>query len=59
MVVIDLIHRFKHSTHGITKVDRNVCKSEDLLCRNFQVDKLVTKEVTDITEIQNNNVCVC
>lgn len=52
MTAIGLIHRPKRKPHGITKADRNARKSEDLLCRNFQADKPLTKAVTDITEIK-------
>ena len=48
MTAIGLIHRPKRKPHGITKADRNARKSEDLLCRNFQADKPLTKAVTDI-----------
>lgn len=52
MEQIGLSHRPNHKPHGITKVDRESHKSEDLLKRNFQSDVPLTKCVTDITEIK-------
>ena len=52
MEQIGLSHRPNHKPHGITKVDRESHKSEDLLKRNFQSDGALTKCVTDITEIK-------
>lgn len=55
MEQIGLSHRPNHKPHGITKVDRESHKSEDLLKRNFQSDVPLTKCVTDITEIKTSD----
>jgi len=41
----------RRKPNGITKADREVRKSEDLLKRNFTAEKPLEKCVTDITEI--------
>ena len=42
----------KRRPNGITKVDREARKSEDLLKRDFQSDRPLVKCVTDITEVK-------
>ncbi len=51
MEEIGLSHRPNRKTNGIRKVDRNARKSEDLLKRDFTVQRPLDKCVTDITEI--------
>ena len=52
MEKIGLSHRPRRTPNGITKVDREARKSEDLLKRDFRSDEPLTKCVTDITEIK-------
>lgn len=52
MEQINLIHRPKRKPNGITKVDREARKSDDLLKRDFTADAPLKKCVTDITEIK-------
>ncbi len=52
MEEIGLSHRPNRKTNGITKVDQNTKKSEDLLKRDFTAQRPLDKCVTDITEIQ-------
>ncbi len=40
-----------HKPNGITKADKEARKSDDLLKRDFDADKPLTKCVTDITEV--------
>ena len=47
-----LSHRPKRKPNGITKADREVRKSDDLLKRDFTSDKPLKRCVTDITEIK-------
>ena len=51
MEKIELIHNPIRKPNGITKVDREARKSDDLMKRNFRVAKPFMKFVTDITEI--------
>ena len=52
MEKIGLIHRPKRKPSGITKVDREARKSDDLLKRDFSSKEPLKKCVTDITEIK-------
>lgn len=52
---IGLSHRPNRKPHGITKVDRNTRKSENLLNRDFRAGSPLKKCVTDITEIPVKN----
>ena len=49
---INLIHKPKRKSNGITKADREAHKSDDLLKRDFTADAPLKKCVTDITEIK-------
>jgi len=55
MEEIGINHHPRRKPNGITKADREARKSEDLLKRNFQAEKPLSKCVTDITEIKANN----
>ena len=44
-----LVHRLKRGPKGLTKVDKNAQKSDNLLKRDFSSDKPLEKCVTDIT----------
>jgi len=55
MEEIGLNHHPRRKPNGITKADREARKSEDLLKRDFQAEKPLSKCVTDITEIKANN----
>lgn len=55
MEEIGLSHRPKRKPNGITKADREARKSDDLLKRDFQAAKPLTKCVTDMTEIKASN----
>lgn len=55
MEEIGLSHRPKRKPNGITKADRQARKSDDLLKRDFQAAKPLTKCVTDMTEIKASN----
>ena len=48
-------HSPKHKPNGLTKVERNARKSDDLLKRNFSADPPAQKCVTDITEIKGKD----
>lgn len=52
MEEIGLSHRPRRKPNGITKVDREARKSDDLLKRDFRSDAPLAKCVTDITEIK-------
>ena len=52
MEEIAISHHPKRRPNGITKVDREARKSDDLLKRNFKAEEPLTKCVTDITEIK-------
>lgn len=49
---IGLVHKTRRKPNGITKADREVRKSDDLIKRDFNADKPLEKCVTDITEIK-------
>ena len=49
---INLIHKPKRKSNGITKTDHEVRKSDDLLKRDFTAAAPLKKCVTDITEIK-------
>ena len=49
---INLIHKPKRKSNGITKDDREAHKSDDLLKRDFTAAAPLKKCVTDITEIK-------
>lgn len=55
MEEIGLTSRPRRKPKGITKADRDVRKSDDLLKRNFKSDKPLTKYVTNMTEIKARN----
>ena len=52
MKEIGLSHRPKRKPNGIAKADREACKSDDLLKRDFTSAEPLKKCVTDITEIK-------
>ncbi len=45
----------RRKLNRVTKSDREARKSEDLLKRDFQAEKPLSKCVTDITEVKANN----
>lgn len=51
MEEIDISHRPKRKPNGITKVDKEAKKSDDLIKRDFKSDKPLEKCVTDVTEV--------
>lgn len=55
MEQIGLIHKPHRKPNGITKVDKEARKSDDLIKRDFQADAPLKKCVTDITEIKAKN----
>ncbi len=55
MTAIGITHRPNRKPNGITKVDREARKSDDLLKRDFKADKPFSKCVTDITEVKAKN----
>ena len=52
MTAIGITHRPNRKSNGITKVDREARKSDDLLKRDFKADMSFSKCVTDITEVK-------
>ena len=52
MKEIGIIHRPNRKPNGITKSDKNARKSDDLIKRDFSVEKPLEKCITDITEIK-------
>ena len=52
MEEIGISHHPRRKPNGITKADREVRKSEDLLKRDFRAEEPLTKCVTDMTEIK-------
>lgn len=52
MEKIGFIHKPRRKANGITKVDREAHKSDDLLKRNFKADKPLEKAITDISELK-------
>lgn len=55
MEKIGFSHRPKCKSNGITKSDREARKSDDLLKRDFQAAKPLTKCMMDMTEIKADN----
>lgn len=55
MEEIGLAYHPKRKLNGITKADREACKSENLLKRDFKSTQPLTKCVTDRTEIRCRN----
>ena len=55
MLQIGLIHKSRRKANGITKADREAQKSDDLLKRDFNSEKPLTKSVTDITELPGSD----
>ncbi len=52
MEFLNLSHRPKRNPNGITKVDKEARKSDDLIKRNFKSAKPLSKCVTDISEVK-------
>ena len=52
MKEIGLTHKPRRKPNGITKSDKEARKSDDLLKRDFMIDKPCEKCVTDITELK-------
>ena len=52
MEMLGISHTPKRRPHGITKADKEVQKSDDLIKRNFQSEAPLEKCVTDITELK-------
>ena len=52
MEALGISHTPKRKPNGITRADKEARKSDDLLRRNFDADKPLTKCVTDITEVK-------
>ena len=52
MEELGISHTPKRKPNGITRADKETRKSDDLLRRNFDADKPLTKCVTDITEVK-------
>ena len=52
MEEIGISHRPKRKPNGITKVDKEARKSDDLIKRDFTAEKPLEKCVTDMTEIK-------
>ena len=52
MEELGLNHRSRRKPNGITKIEQEVKKLEDLLKRDFKAEKPLVKCVTDITEIK-------
>jgi len=52
MEELGICHTPKRKPNGITRADKEARKSDDLLRRNFDADKPLTKCVTDITEVK-------
>lgn len=52
MEQIGLIHKPHRKPNVITKADREACKSDDLLKRDFNSDKPLEKAVTVISELK-------
>lgn len=52
MEELGISHTPKRKPNGITRADKEARKSDDLLRRNFDADKPLTKCVTDITEVK-------
>ena len=52
MEELGISHTPRRKPNGITRADTEARKSDDLLRRNFDADKPLTKCVTDITEVK-------
>lgn len=52
MEELGISHTPKRKPYGITRTDKEARKSDNLLRRNFDADKPLTKCVTDITEVK-------
>ena len=52
MEELGISHTPRRKPNGITRADKEARKSDDLLRRNFDADKPLTKCVTDITEVK-------
>ena len=52
MEELGISHTPRRKPNGITRADKETRKSDDLLRRNFDADKPLTKCVTDITEVK-------
>ena len=52
MEELGISHTPRRKPNGITRADKETPKSDDLLRRNFDADKPLTKCVTDITEVK-------
>ena len=52
MEEIGISHRPKRKPNGMTKVDKEAQKSDDLIKRNFIAERPLEKGVTDMTEIK-------
>ena len=52
MEELGISHTPRRKSNGITRADKETRKSDDLLRRNFDADKPLTKCVTDITEVK-------
>ena len=55
MEELGISHTPKRKPNGITRADKETRKSDDLLRRNFDADKPLTKCVTDITEVKGKD----
>ena len=55
MEELGISHTPKRKPNGITRADKEARKSDDLLRRNFDADKPLTKCVTDITEVKGKD----
>ena len=53
---IDISHKAKHKPKGITKVDKEARKSDDLIKRDFKLNKPLEKCIMDITEVKTLDV---
>lgn len=55
MEELGISHTPRRKPNGITRADKETRKSDDLLRRNFDADKPLTKWVTDITEVKEKD----
>ena len=55
MEELGISHTPRRKPNGITRADKEARKSDDLLRRNFDADKPLTKWVTDITEVKEKD----
>lgn len=49
---IDLNHKPRRNPNDITKADKETCKSDDLVKRDFSAQKPLEKSIADMTEIK-------